>query len=93
MDKKLKYIIKTANDLAEEYSGLWEGDTNDFVTASAGSLDEAKDEWLTTNDVDTFADATRQGEVSTEHNWIQCEKSQGTNLFIIDSSKKVKDFS
>ena len=84
MDNKLRYIVRTAADLAAEYAGQWEGDTSDFVTASAGSLDEAKDEWLCSRDVNTFADATRQGEVPTEYAWIQCEEKQGTNYFFIE---------
>ena len=93
MSDKLKLIIKTAYDLALEYDGSWHGDSNDFVTASAGSLDEACGEWLTNGDMDTFASATRHGEVPTEYEWIQCQKKEGENYFIIEEPHKSYFFS
>ena len=84
MSDKLKFILKTASDLLQEYNGRWEGDANDFVTASAGSLDEERNEWLTTGDVESFADASYQGEVPSCYDWIRCEKKKGENYFTIE---------
>ena len=51
MDKRLEFIIRAATDLIEENPDGWQGDVNDFVTASAGSLNEDENEYLTTQDV------------------------------------------
>ena len=91
MNDKLRFILKTAADLSEEGHDNWAGDVNDFVTASAGSLDEAKDEYLTTYDVEYFRQALEDEEVP-DIDWIYLD-SADRNLIIVESSKKDEFFS
>jgi len=91
MNHKLRFILKTASDLSDESNSNWTGDVNDFVTASAGSLDETRDEYLTTFDVEYFRQALEDNEVP-DVDWIYLD-SADTNLIIIEPSKKDELFS
>ena len=73
MEDKLNYIVTTARSLIEESPSGWRGDINDFVTASAGSLNEEDGEYLTTRDLKIYAEAQRYGEVPSDYDWISCE--------------------
>ena len=89
MDKRLEFIIRVANDLILEQPSGWTGDVNDFVTASAGSLDEVHQEYLTTGDIADFVEAVQYGEIPTEYAWIRAEHKQGSNLIFIEPIKKL----
>jgi hypothetical protein len=88
---KLRFIIRTAEDLFDDYNGQWEGDANDFVTASAGSLNEERGEYLTTGDIQYFSDAIKEGEVP-DLDWITVD-SRDTNWIIIGTENKSELFS
>ena len=91
IDNKLRFIIRTAEDLLDDYNGSWQGDVNDFVTASAGSLDEERGEFLTTADVQYFNDAIVEGELPNV-DWISVE-NEDRSWIIIEPEEKNKLFS
>ena len=88
MNKRLEYIVRVATDLIDQQPSGWSGDINDFVTASAGSLDDTHQEYLTTGDIDDFIEAQRDGEIPTEYDWIRTEDNQGSNFIFIEQAKK-----